>query len=129
VIVEGYAIDAHAMRRSTGRRPVANRALGDAFHLAHYRWPTKTDHRLALRPSSRPERLSHAGGYIHNAAFGDLPSLVNVPKTSVRGGEFDAIWKPVAQLTLSIAGTYVDSKVNSSFITSNPFGESVDISE
>jgi iron complex outermembrane receptor protein len=66
-------------------------------------------------------------GYIHNAAFGDLPSLVNVPKTSVRGGEFDAIWKPVARLTLSIAGTYVDSKVNSSFITSDPFGESVDI--
>ena len=66
-------------------------------------------------------------GYIVNPLFGDLPSLVNVPRSSVRGGELDATWKPVAGLTVSIGGTYVESRVDSSFTTSDPFGNSIDI--
>jgi iron complex outermembrane recepter protein len=45
----------------------------------------------------------------------------------VRGGELDVTWKPLSELTITVGGTYIGSRVASSFVTSDPFGAAVDI--
>jgi outer membrane receptor protein involved in Fe transport len=59
--------------------------------------------------------------------FGRSPGLINVPTSSVRGAELDVHWHPVAPLTLGLGATFVDSKVDKSFITSDQFNNQVDI--
>ena len=65
-------------------------------------------------------------GYIPTA-FGNLPGLVSIPKSSVRGGELDISWRPVRGLALSAGGTYVDSRVDANFLTNDPFNNVVNI--
>ena len=60
-------------------------------------------------------------------AFGNLPSFVSVPKSSVRGAELSAIWRPSDRLTINAGGAYVDTKVDSDFITNDPFARFVNV--
>ena len=53
--------------------------------------------------------------------FGNLPFLVNVPKSRVIGGEAEVTLRPIDGLRITLAGTYVDSKVNETAIVANPF--------
>jgi outer membrane receptor protein involved in Fe transport len=59
--------------------------------------------------------------------FGVLDKLLNIPESRVVGAEFDFLWAPVDGLRLSLNGTFIDSEVSSSFITSDPTGQSVDL--
>jgi len=45
----------------------------------------------------------------------------------VEGGEVNATWKPVASLTLTAGGTYIDSRVTGDFTTNHPLNQQVDI--
>jgi iron complex outermembrane receptor protein len=47
--------------------------------------------------------------------FGSLNVLINVPKSSIKGGEIQATWRPVSGLTLSTGATYVDSEIKGDF--------------
>lgn len=59
--------------------------------------------------------------------FGKLPALVTIPASSVRGAEFNVFWAPVHGLKFNVGGTYVDSKVDKSFPTTDPFNRPIDI--
>ena len=43
--------------------------------------------------------------------FGNLPTLINIPKSYIVGGELNLVVRPVEGLTLSLGGTYVKSRV------------------
>lgn len=47
--------------------------------------------------------------------LGVLPGLVNVPKSEIRGAELQANVFPLEGLTLTLAGTYIDSEVTEDF--------------
>jgi len=67
-------------------------------------------------------------GYINvGPPFGTLPGLVSVPKSSVKGAELDLTANPLPDWTVMLGATYVDSRVDQDFTTSNPFGANVDI--
>ena len=65
-------------------------------------------------------------GYV-NTLFGNLPRLISIPKSSVRGAEVNAIWRPVRALTINAGATYIDSQVDKSLLTNDPFNNIVDI--
>lgn len=65
-------------------------------------------------------------GYI-TTGFGNLPGLVNIPKSSVRGFEVGLNWRPVEGLTLNGGATYVKSRVDRTFLTNDPLAAVVDI--
>ncbi len=65
-------------------------------------------------------------GYV-STAFGKLPSLVSVPKSSVKGAEFDATWKPIEALTFTGGATYVDTRVDKDFVTYSPLNTLIDV--
>lgn len=65
-------------------------------------------------------------GYLATA-LGNLPGLVSVPKSHVEGAEADVMWKPFTGLTARLGGTYLETKVDSSFVTTSPFGVPVNI--
>jgi iron complex outermembrane receptor protein len=48
--------------------------------------------------------------------LGALPALINVPKSRVEGAEGQVTFYPMKGLTLTAAGTYLNSKVTSNFI-------------
>jgi outer membrane receptor protein involved in Fe transport len=48
--------------------------------------------------------------------LGALPALINVPKSRVEGAEGQVTVYPVKGLTLTAAGTYLNSKVTSNFV-------------
>jgi iron complex outermembrane recepter protein len=67
-------------------------------------------------------------GWIYTGPpFGRTTGLINVPKSSVKGAELDVHWHPVTALTLSLNGTFVDSRVDKSLITSDQFNNDVDV--
>ena len=67
-------------------------------------------------------------GFINTGPpFGNLPGLVNIPHSSVRGGEIEINASPTRSLKLSGGATYIDSKVDSHFLTPDPFGVITDI--
>jgi iron complex outermembrane receptor protein len=47
--------------------------------------------------------------------FGSLNVLINVPKSSITGGEIQATWRPMRGLTLGTGATYIDSKIRGDF--------------
>lgn len=47
--------------------------------------------------------------------FGSLNVLINVPKSSITGGEIQATWRPVGGLTLSTGASYIKSKIRGDF--------------
>lgn len=64
---------------------------------------------------------------IKPSVFGNSPGLVNVPKSRVYGAELTATAYPTRGLSLSLGGTYVNTKVTGSFITSDPYANFIDI--
>lgn len=58
---------------------------------------------------------------VRDPVFGLLEILVNVPKSRIEGLEAELVARPVPGLDLSLSGTYLDSKVTSSF-SSTPAG-------
>ena len=44
--------------------------------------------------------------------FGVLQALVNVPKSTLYGGELQAMWRPISALHLSAAATYTHSRID-----------------
>jgi iron complex outermembrane recepter protein len=66
-------------------------------------------------------------GYKTFTAFGNLPALQNIPKSSVRGAELQATVVPFTGLHLTGGASYIDSRVNGSVIAPDPFGVSIDL--
>ena len=66
-------------------------------------------------------------GTTNLGVFKNLPKLVNVPKSNVRGVEVNLTARPAQGLTLTAGGTYIRSRVSESFFTPDPFGQSIDI--
>lgn len=59
--------------------------------------------------------------------FGPLPYLVNIPKSEIYGVEWEATVRPVQGLRVSVAGTYLQSKVLGRALVASPFGDLVDV--
>lgn len=66
-------------------------------------------------------------GFVDVFPFGNLPASVNVPRSSIKGGELSIAVRPIGGFRLTAAGTYVDSKVTRSFITATPLGAAVNL--
>ncbi len=58
--------------------------------------------------------------------FGNLPYLVNVPKSHLIGAEFDLTLRPTRELRMSLGGTYIDSKITGVALVASPFGQQID---
>ena len=71
-------------------------------------------------------RDKQLNGYVPTA-LGNLPGLVSIPDSSVRGAEFNVNWRPIGGLVLSVGGTFVDSRVDSDFTSNSPYNELVNI--
>ncbi len=56
--------------------------------------------------------------------IGFLNALINIPKSDIRGVELQAIWEPVRKLVLTAGGTYIRSKIKSSFVNFDAIGVS-----
>lgn len=52
-------------------------------------------------------------GFLLDRIFGPLETLVNIPKSDVRGAEISANWVPVSGLNITAGGTYVKTKIKS----------------
>ncbi|WP_195908353.1 TonB-dependent receptor [Novosphingobium sp. Gsoil 351] len=57
--------------------------------------------------------------------FGALQGLVNIPKSREFGAEASVVWKPIADLTLDGAVTYLNSRVESDFPNTDVYGNAV----
>ena len=57
--------------------------------------------------------------------FGALDALVNVPHSRIEGAETSVTWAPTRGLTVSVDGTYLDSKVTGTYENYDPFGEKI----
>jgi outer membrane receptor for ferrienterochelin and colicin len=51
-----------------------------------------------------------------------LDALVNVPKSSIEGAEWQVTYLPLRGLTLTTSGTYIESKIKDNFTNYDPFG-------
>jgi iron complex outermembrane receptor protein len=58
--------------------------------------------------------------------FGNLPYLVNVPKSRLLGAEFDVTLIPVSGLRMTMGGTYIDSKIIAPAPVASPYGDLID---
>jgi iron complex outermembrane recepter protein len=61
-------------------------------------------------------------GYVVVPPFGNLPYLVNVPKSRVAGGEFQIAAVPIDGLRITLGGTYLSTKVKGIALVGSPFG-------
>ena len=68
-------------------------------------------------------------GYVPVPLFGTLPSLINVPKSSVAGAELNLVLRPVSALRVSLSGTYLKSKVINSTLAYDPLGTLTNIQD
>lgn len=59
--------------------------------------------------------------------FGSLDATVNIPKSSVRGGEFAISTAQIAGFTPSVSATYIDGKIDK-FVGVNAGGQTADFS-
>ncbi len=66
-------------------------------------------------------------GYITAPGFGNVPALVQIPRSTIKGFELAVTAAPTRGLTLTGGATYVHSRVKSSFITNDPFAMPVDV--
>jgi len=91
-----------------------------------------------MAPLQRSLQISGAGfyydyrnkqilGYRSFAAFGNLPALQNIPKSSVKGAELQATVLPLNGLRVTTGVSYIDSRVDDSIIAPDPFGRSIDL--
>jgi len=58
--------------------------------------------------------------------FGNLPYLVNVPKSRLMGAEFAVTLIPVTGLRMTMGGTYIDSKIIAPAPVASPYGDLID---
>ena len=61
-------------------------------------------------------------GYVVVPPFGNLPYLVNVPKSRVAGAEFQVTAVPIEGLRTTLNGTYLSTKVKGTALVGSPFG-------
>jgi iron complex outermembrane receptor protein len=61
-------------------------------------------------------------GYVVVPPFGNLPYLVNVPKSRVAGGEVQITAAPIDGLRTTLSGTYLSTKVKGTALVGSPFG-------
>ncbi len=61
-------------------------------------------------------------GRVVTEFFGPLDALVNVPKSSIEGAEWQITYLPLRGLTLTTSGTYIESKIKDNFTNYDPFG-------
>lgn len=66
-------------------------------------------------------------GYINAPGFGNVPALVQIPMSAIKGFELGLTARPTRALTLTGGATYVHSRVKSSFLTNDPFSAVVDV--
>jgi len=64
-------------------------------------------------------------GTVLDPLFGPLQKLLNIPKSRLYGFEAQVTAQPFRGLVLTGGGTYVNSKVTSSFTNFNPYGTAV----
>jgi iron complex outermembrane recepter protein len=50
-------------------------------------------------------------GTVVDPVFGLLNELINIPESTLKGAELDLAWRPVAGLTTTVSGTYLNAKV------------------
>ncbi|OBX17614.1 hypothetical protein A9995_15445 [Erythrobacter sp. QSSC1-22B] len=50
-------------------------------------------------------------GRVQDQIFGQLEKLVNIPKSRIWGGELQAMWRPLDELTLAGTASYVNSEI------------------
>lgn len=61
--------------------------------------------------------------------FGPLNALTNVPKSQIKGAEVQLTVFPVRGLTLTAAGTYLDSRVKGDFVNVDILGNSINFKD
>ena len=61
-------------------------------------------------------------GFIAAPPFPNLPGIINVPKSKIKGAEVSLVWRPFDALRLSASGTYIDAKVTRDYNAFTPFG-------
>lgn len=71
-------------------------------------------------------RNKQTTGYVPTF-LGNFPALVNVPKSRVIGAELSLDARPVDALRLNLSATYIDTKVQRSFLTASPLGTVIDV--
>ena len=65
-------------------------------------------------------------GFVLVPPFGNLPNLINIPKSRLTGAEFNATVYPFDCLRVNGGVTYIDSKVKGSTLVPSPFGNVAD---
>lgn len=65
-------------------------------------------------------------GRVLDPLFGPLLKLINIPKSSITGAEFQLTWAPVRGLQIAGGGTYIRSKIKN-FTNFDPNGTFVDL--
>ena len=66
-------------------------------------------------------------GYVLILQFGNLPALINVPRSKVDGAEISLAWRVLPGLRVNASGTYVDARVAKTFNTLDPFAVGINI--
>ena len=66
-------------------------------------------------------------GFILVPPFGNLPALVNIPRSRLAGVELNLTARPLHRLRLTAGVTFLDSKVRGSAVLPSPFGNAVDV--
>ncbi|RXR29517.1 TonB-dependent receptor [Sphingobium fluviale] len=59
--------------------------------------------------------------------LGPFNALINLPKASVKGAELNIDWRPVRNLKLNAAGTYLKTQVENSLLTQDTLGNPIDV--
>ena len=67
-------------------------------------------------------------GDIPVIAFGNLPALINIPKSHVTGAELSVTLKPVQGLTATGGVSYIDSRIDGNFTNFSPLGQAANFS-
>ncbi|MGE4404337.1 TonB-dependent receptor [Pseudomonas sp.] len=61
-------------------------------------------------------------GTVNLPGLGPVAKLVNIPKSSITGGELQVTVTPTTGLTLNVGGTYLDAKIGKGFVNPDPLG-------
>jgi outer membrane receptor protein involved in Fe transport len=48
---------------------------------------------------------------LQDIIFGGIQQLVNIPKSNVKGGELELIWRPIPGWNISASGTYLETEI------------------
>lgn len=58
-------------------------------------------------------------GILADPVFGPIEKTVNVPHSTIKGAEIEASGSPIRGLTFSLGATYLDAKIDKTFVTDN----------